>query len=187
MMTTTLKLSPIIQLTDEQFYRLCQFNPDLRLERNAQGELIVNPPTGGDTGAANAGLTAKFWNWSEENRLGKIFDSSTGFKLPNGATRSPDVSWIHSERWNQLSPKQQASFPPIAPDFVLELMSPSDDLREIRDKMREYMENGVQLGWLINRKESNIEIYRSHQPIQTVKMPTKLSGEQVLPGFELEV
>ncbi|MGL5083783.1 MAG: Uma2 family endonuclease [Microcoleaceae cyanobacterium] len=186
-MTTTLKLSPIIQLTDELFYRLCQFNPDLRLERTAQGELIVNPPTGGDTGNYNVGLAAKLWIWNDRVNLGKVFDSSTGFKLPNGATRSPDVSWIHSERWNQLSPEQQVGFPPIAPDFVLELMSPSDDLREVRDKMREYMDNGVQLGWLINRKESSVEIYRSYQPIQTLKMPTKLSGEEVLPGFELEV
>ena len=186
-MTTTLKLDPIIQLTDEQFYRLCQSNPDLRLERNAKGELIVNPPTGGDTGTFNAGLIGEFYIWNKQTQLGFLFDSSTGFKLPNGATRSPDVSWIESERWKQLTPQQQAGFPPIVPDFVLELMSPSDDLRDVQDKMKEYIDNGVRLGWLINTDAKTVEIYRPAQSIEIVKMPSLLSGEDVLPGFSLNL
>jgi Uma2 family endonuclease len=186
-MTTTLKLNPIIELTDEQFYRLCQFNRDLRLERNANGELIVNPPTGGDTGRFNASLIGEFYIWNRQAKLGEIFDSSTGFKLPNGATRSPDVSWIQTERWNQLTPKQQEGFPPIVPDFVLELMSPSDELVDAQDKMKEYIDNGVRLGWLINRKGNCVEIYRQNPEVEIVKMPVKLSGENVLPGFILNL
>ncbi len=186
-MTTTLKLDPILQLTDEQFYRLCQFNRDLRLERNATGELIVNPPTGGETGEYNASLIIDFGIWNRKTKLGKVFDSSTGFKLPNGATRSPDVTWIQSKRWQQLTPQQQEGFPPIVPDFVLELMSPSDELRDVQDKMKEYIENGVRLGWLINRKARNVEIYRFQKPVEIIKMPTKLRGEDVLLGFELEI
>ncbi|MEB3282451.1 MAG: Uma2 family endonuclease [Lyngbya sp.] len=186
-MTTTLKLSPIIQLTDEQFYHLCQFNRDLRLERNAKGELIVNPPTGGETGNYNIGLAAQIWNWNERAKLGKAFDSSTGFKLSNGATRSPDVAWVRLDRWESLSHEQQRRFPPLAPDFVIELMSPSDELTDIQEKMKEYIECGVRLGWLINRKDANVEIYRLDQSTPVVKMPVKLSGEDVLPGFELEI
>ncbi len=186
-MTTTLKLDPIIQLSDEQFYRLCQFNPDLRLERNAKGELIVNPPTGGDTGTFNAGLIGEFYIWNKQTQLGFLFDSSTGFKLPNGATRSPDVSWIESERWGQLTPKQQEGFPPIVPDFILELMSPSDELRDVQAKMKEYIDNGVRLGWLVNRKGRCVEIYRPKAEIEIVKMPAILTAEDVLPGFSLNL
>jgi Uma2 family endonuclease len=186
-MTTTLKLNPIIELTDEQFYRLCQFNRDLRLERNALGELIVNPPTGGDTGNYNIGLAAQIWNWNEGGKLGKAFDSSTGFKLPNGATRSPDVSWVRLDRWESLSPQQQRRFPPLALDFVIELMSPSDELVDVQDKMKEYMDNGIRLGWLINTDAKTVEIYRPNQEVEIVKMPAKLSGEDVLLGFELDI
>ncbi|MGB3403939.1 MAG: Uma2 family endonuclease [Microcoleaceae cyanobacterium] len=186
-MTTTIKLSPIIQLTDEQFYRLCQFNRDLKLERNATGELIVNPPTGGETGNYNIGLAAQIWNWNEGAKLGKAFDSSTGFKLPNGATRSPDVSWVRLDRWESLSPQQQRRFPPLAPDFVIELMSPSDELVDVQAKMREYIDNGVRLGWLINTDAKTVEIYRLTQSVEMVKMPSSLSGEDVLPGFNLKI
>lgn len=186
-MTTTLKLSPIIQLTDEQFYRLCQFNPDLRLERNATGELIMNPPTGGDTGNYNIGLAAQIWNWNEGAKQGKAFDSSTGFKLPNGATRSPDVSWVRLDRWESLSLQQQRRFPPLAPDFVIELMSPSDELSDVQDKMREYIDNGVRLGWLINRQAGNVEIYRPNPDVEIVQMPVTLTAADVLPGFSLNL
>lgn len=186
-MTTTLKLSPIIQLTDELFYRLCQFNPDLRLERNAQGELIVNPPTGGDTGSSNAGLTGEFYIWNKHAKLGQLFDSSTGFNLPKGGTRSPDVSWVRLDRWNSLTREQQRGFIPLAPDFALELMSPSDRLTDIQEKMKEYTDNGVLLGWLINLDGGTVEIYRSGQAVQVVRIPCTLSGEDVLPGFELEL
>ncbi len=186
-MTTTLKLTPVIQLSDDQFYRLCRANSDLRLELTATGELIMNPPTGGDTGRYNADLVGEFYIWNKQYQLGILFDSSTAFKLPNGATRSPDVSWILTERWNQLTPQQQQRFAPIVPDFVLELMSPSDTLKDIQDKMKEYMENGVRLGWLINRKDGLIEIYRQGKETEVVKMPTYLSGEDVLPEFNLKL
>ncbi|MDY7022618.1 MAG: Uma2 family endonuclease [Cyanobacteriota bacterium] len=187
MMTKTLKFIPIIKFTDEQFFDFCQFNSDLRLESNNRGELIVNPPTGGDTGRFNSEINADFVIWNRRTKLGKVFDSSTGFKFPNGATRSPDVSWILLERWNQLTPKQQASFPPIVPDFVLELMSQSDTLKDTQDKMKEYIDNGVRLGWLINPKGNFVEIYRPTQPVEVVKMPVKLDGGDVLPGFELNI
>jgi Uma2 family endonuclease len=186
-MTTTLKLNPIIELTDEQFYRLCQFNRDLRLERNEKGELIVNPPTGGETGAINFNLYLELGALNKRTQLGICFDSSTGFKLPNGATRSPDVSWVRLDRWESLSPQQQRRFPPLAPDFVIELMSPSDELVDVQAKMREYIDNGVRLGWLINRSDRCVEIYRQNPEVEMIKMPTQLSGENVLPGFILNL
>jgi Uma2 family endonuclease len=186
-MTTTLKLTPIIQLNDDQFYRLCQVNPDLRLELTANGELIMNPPTGGGTGEFNSNLNAEFVIWNRQTKLGKVFDSSTGFKLPNGATRSPDVAWISLERWQQLTPQQQESFPPIAPDFVLELISPSDTLKDVQEKMQEYIDNGVKLAWLINRKSRFVEIYRPGKPVERVEMPVCLRGENILPGLSLNL
>jgi Uma2 family endonuclease len=125
MTTLTLNLNPIIKLTDDQFFELCQENENIRLERTAKGELIIMSPAGGETGNSYAGLTAQIWNWNQQKKLGKVFDSSTGFKLPNGADRSPDASWVKLERWDALTPEQKNKFPPICPDFVVELMSPS--------------------------------------------------------------
>ncbi|BAY45171.1 hypothetical protein SAMD00079811_27730 [Scytonema sp. HK-05] len=132
MNTITLNLKPVIELTDEQFYQLCQKNPDVKFERSAKGELIIMSPTGGETGNCNAEILVDFVIWNRQTKLGKVFDSSTGFKLPNGADRSPDVAWIKQERWDTLTPEQKEKFPPIAPDFVLELMSPSDDLQKVQ-------------------------------------------------------
>lgn len=146
----TVNLKPVLELTDEQFFQLCQANRDLRFERTATGELIIMPPTGGETGNRNAGLTAQLWIWNEQNKLGIAFDSSTGFKLPNGADRSPDASWLRLERWNALTQEQQTKFIPLCPDFVVELLSPSDSLKVAQEKMREYIDNGVRLGWLIS-------------------------------------
>ncbi|NEO99512.1 MAG: Uma2 family endonuclease [Symploca sp. SIO2E9] len=176
-----------IQLTDEQFYQLSQDNQDLRFERNAQGDLIIMPPTGGNTGNCNAGLTAQLWIWNEKNKLGKVFDSSTGFTLPNGANRSPDVAWIPLERWNNLTTEQQNKFLPLCPDFVIELLSPSDSLSAIRQKMEEYRENGTRLGWLINCQSRQVEIYRQNQEVEILDSPMSLSGEDILPGFELNL
>ena len=187
MTTLTLNLNPIIKLTDEQFFQLCQENENIRLERTAKGELIIMSPAGGETGNSNAGLTAQIWNWNERNRLGKVFDSSTGFKLPNGADRSPDASWVKLERWDALTPEQQKKFPPICPDFVVELMSPSDSLKETQDKMKEYRDNGARLGWLINRKSRQVEVYRPNQEVEVLDSPGTLSGEDVLPGFVLNL
>ncbi|HEY9803170.1 MAG TPA: Uma2 family endonuclease [Leptolyngbyaceae cyanobacterium] len=142
----TVNLNSIIKLTDEQFYKLCRENPEIKFERNSQGELIIMPPTGGETGNKNSEINADFVIWNRQTKLGVCFDSSTCFKLPNGANRSPEVAWIRKERWDALTPEAQAKFPPIAPDFVLELISPSDSLEDTQAKMREYMENQVKLG-----------------------------------------
>ncbi|MEG4391565.1 Uma2 family endonuclease [Microcoleus sp. BROC3] len=187
MTTLTLNLNPIIKLTDEQFFQLCQENENIRLERTAKGELIIMSPAGGETGNSNAGLTAQIWIWNERNKLGKVFDSSTGFKLPNGANRSPDASWVKLERWNALTPEQQKKFPPICPDFVVELMSPSDSLKETQDKMKEYRDNGAVLGWLINRQSRQVEIYRQNQEVEVLESPAAVSGEDILPGFILNL
>ncbi len=187
MTTLTLNLNPIVKLTDEQFFQLCQENENIRLERTAKGELIIMSPAGGETSNSNAGLTAQIWIWNQRNKLGKVFDSSGGFKLPNGANRAPDASWVKLERWDALTPEQQKKFPPICPDFVVELMSPSDSLKETQDKMKEYRDNGAVLGWLINRKSRQVEIYRPNQEVEILQSPTTVSGEDILPGFVLNL
>lgn len=183
----TINFEPICKMNDEQFYQLCRKNPDIKFERNAQGELIIMSPTGGEIGNRNVETAADFVIWNRQTKLGKVFDSSTCFKLPNGANRSPDVTWIKQERWDALTPTQKEKFPPIAPDFVLELMSPTDSLSETQAKMQEYMENGVKLGWLINPKTRRVEIYRQGQPVEVLESSTELSGEDVLPGFVLNL
>ncbi len=187
MTAITLNFNNILQLNDDQFYQLCRDNPDLKFERNIQGELTIMPPTGGETGKFNASIIADFVIWNRQTQLGEVFDSSTCFKLPNGSNRSPDVSWIKLERWNALTPQQREQFPPISPDFVLELMSPSDRLLEIQDKMQEYLDGGVKLGWLIDRKNRRVEIYRQAEEVEVLNSPTSLSGENVLPGFVLNL
>ncbi|MBD1860956.1 MULTISPECIES: Uma2 family endonuclease [Trichocoleus] len=183
----TISLEPVIHITDEQFYELCQANPDVKLERSMAGELIVMAPTGGETGSYNSEINADFVIWNRQTRLGKVFDSSTCFKLPQGGDRSPDVAWVVLERWNALCPEQQRKFPPIAPDFVLELLSPTDSLEKTQAKMQEYMQSGVRLGWLIDRDNRRVEIYRLGQPGEVLVAPNQLSGEDVLPGFVLDL
>jgi Uma2 family endonuclease len=175
------------QLSDEQFFQLCQDNRDLRLERSAKGDLIIMPPTGGETGNSNAGITAQLWLWNNLHKLGVVFDSSTGFKLPNGADRSPDAAWIPLEKWQALTPQQKERFLPLSPDFVIELMSPSDSLETARKKMQEYLDNGTRLGWLINRKTREVEIYRQGQAVEILTNPESLSGENILSQFVLEL
>ncbi|MBD2133594.1 Uma2 family endonuclease [Sphaerospermopsis sp. FACHB-1094] len=187
MTAITVNLNPIIQLTDHQFYQLCRENPEVRFERNAKGEIQIMSPTGGGTGKRNVEISADFVFWNRQNKLGVCFDFSTCFKLPNGANRSPDVAWIKKERWDALTLEEQEKFPPIAPDFVLELMSPSDSLEETQEKMREYINNEVRLGWLINRKMRQVEIYRLGKPVEVLEFPQELSGEDVLPGFVLNL
>ncbi|MGB3638186.1 MAG: Uma2 family endonuclease [Rivularia sp. (in: cyanobacteria)] len=176
-----------INLTDEQFFQLCQNNPDMRFERTASGELIIMSPTGSITGDRNADLTYQLRGWNRKYKLGKTFDSSSGFKLPNGAERSPDASWVKMERWDALTEDEKERFAPLCPDFVVELMSPSDTLEKTRAKMKEYMENGASLGWLINRKQKQIEIYRQNQEVEILESPQTVSGEDVLPGFVLDL
>ncbi|BAY15787.1 hypothetical protein NIES21_16060 [Anabaenopsis circularis NIES-21] len=185
MTAITLNLNSIIQLTREQFYQLCEENPDLKLERNAQGELIIMPPTGGETGKSNSNVNAQIWFWNDQNQLGEVFDSSTGFTLPNGADRSPDVSWVAKSRWDALTKEQKEKFIPLCPDFVIEILSPNDSLKKTQNKMQEYIENGCRLGWLINRKQQEVEIYRLGKDVEILKSPQILSGEDVLPGFVL--
>ncbi len=181
----TLELN--IDLTDEQFFQLCQKNRDLRFERTANGELIIMPPTGSETSDRNADLTYQLRAWTRQNQRGKSFDSSGGFKLPNGADRSPDASWVKMERWNALTQAEKERFAPLCPDFVVELMSPSDSLEKTRTKMREYMDNGARLGWLINRQQQQVEIYRPHREVEILANPQTLSGEDILPGFVLDL
>jgi Uma2 family endonuclease len=181
-----LNLSPTIELTDEQFFQLCQNNRDLRLERTADGELIIMPPTGWESGNRNSRLTQRLGNWADADGTGLAFDSSTGFKLPNGANRSPDASWVSRERLEALNP-DPAKFLPLAPDFVVELRSASDSLRTVQQKMQEYIDNGVRLGWLIDPQNQQVEIYRPGQEVEILRSPTSLSGENVLPGFVLNL
>lgn len=183
----TISLEPVIHMTDEQFYELCRANPDVKFERSATRELIVMAPTGGETGSYNSEINADFVIWNRQTRLGKVFDSSTCFKLPKGGERSPDVAWVTLERWNTLSREQQRKFPAIAPDFVLELLSPTDSLEKTQAKMQEYMQSGVRLGWLVDRDNRYVEIYRINQPVEVLREPELLSGEDVLPGFVLNM
>jgi Uma2 family endonuclease len=187
MTALTLNLDTIIKLTSEQFYQLCQANPDLKLERNAQGELIVMPPTGGETGKRNSKINLQLGNWNERTQLGEVFDSSTGFTLPNKADRSPDAAWVEKSRWEALTAEQREKFIPLCPDFVIELLSPNDSLRKTQDKMQEYMENGCRLGLLINRKIQQVEIYRAGREKEVLNVPSSISGEDVLPGFVLNM
>lgn len=180
-----LNFEPVINLTDAQFYTLCRANPEVKFERNADGKVVIMSPTGGETGNRNLELGIDLGLWNRQTQLGVCFDSSTCFKLPNGAQRSPDLAWIQAERWQALSLGQREKFPPIAPDFVLELLSPSDRLVDTQTKMQEYIANGVRLGWLIDRQTHTVEIYQPNQPVQTLSEPLEVSGEPVLPGFRL--
>ncbi|QEI42953.1 hypothetical protein BMF77_03569 [Dolichospermum sp. UHCC 0315A] len=187
MTAVILQIPQSLKFTDDKFVEMVAANKDLRLELSAQGELSIMSPTGGETGDRNLELGGQVWFWNRQNGLGKAFDSSTGFKLPNGATRSPDVSWIKIARWNALTPEQRKRFLPLCPDFVIELVSESDDLADTQAKMREYIANGLRLGWLINPKNKQVEIYRPNQEIEVLQSPANLSGEDVLPGFILDL
>ena len=186
-----LTLPPILQLnielTDEQFFQLCQDNRDYRFERTANGDLIVMPPTGSETGRRNVKITTQLELWSSQNNLGVVFDSSSGFKLPNGAERSPDASWVTRERWNALTPEQRERFAPLCPDFVVELRSKSDALKTLQEKMQEYIDNGARLCWLIDRQNQQVEIYRPCESVEVFNSPKTLSGEDILPGFVLNL
>ena len=187
MTALTLNLDAIVQLTDDAFYALCRANPEVKFERTGVGKLIVMPPTGGETGSRNSKLNQRLANWAEADGTGITFDSSTGFKLPNGADRSPDAAWILLTRWEALTPEQRRRFPPIAPDFVVELCSDTDSLTVTQSKMQEYIDNGVRLGWLLNPQYQQVEIYRRGQDKEVLSAPTSLSSEGVLPGFVLDL
>ncbi|WP_435011648.1 Uma2 family endonuclease [Tundrisphaera lichenicola] len=169
------------------FWRLCLANPDLSLERSARGEVIVMAPACMDSGMRNASLTAQLWAWNQASKLGFAFDSSAGFTLPNGAIRAPDATWIARDRWTSIPIEARKTFTPIVPDFVVEISSPSDTLVDSREKMREYIEQGVRLGWLLAPATGLVEIYRSGRHVESLEHPTTLSGEEVLPGFVLDL
>jgi Uma2 family endonuclease len=191
METLKLNVPPAVGMTDEQFYQLCLANKEWRLELTAKGELIIMPPTGGETGISNSDLNAQLVIWNRQTKLGKVFDSSTEFRLPNGAKRSPDASWVKLERWEALSREDRLRFPPLCPDFVVELRSRTDSLEELRAKMREYRDNNARLGWLIDPQTPLVEIYRPNRDVEAIEFsfnePPSLSGEEVLPGFVLDL
>jgi Uma2 family endonuclease len=175
-----------VHLTDEQFYQICINNPDLKIERTAKGVLIFMSPVGGDSGNQEMELGIDLGIWNRQTQLGKVFSSSTLFALPDGGKRSPDAAWVELSRWQALTPEQRQKFPPIAPDFVIELRSRTDDLETLQEKMQEYLDSGVRLGWLFNPQDQQVEIYRHGQPKVIRALPTQLSGESVLPGFVLQ-
>jgi len=179
------------KVTPEQFEQLASAEQTARMELTQDGELIVMSPTGGTAGRKNSRLTQQIRNWADQNLTGEVFDSSTVFSFPNGARKSPDVSWIKLDRWNQLTEAQQDGFPPLAPDFVIELVSPSDiknqRYEDLQLKMQEYIDNGVQLGWLIEPSAKTVEIYRMGKQVEILNSPQTLSGEDILPGFILDL
>ena len=182
-----LKFHPALKLSDRAFARLCRANPELRLERTARGDLVIMSPAGGDSGARNLELSLQVGLWAKQSGLGRAFDSSTGFTLPNGAIRSPDSSWVVQDRWDALTAEQKAAFAPLCPDFVVELRSPSDPRPALRAKLREYIAQGSRLGWLIDPLRREVEVYRPGRPVELLKDPRTLSGEDVLPGLTLDL
>ncbi|MBW4464834.1 MAG: Uma2 family endonuclease [Pegethrix bostrychoides GSE-TBD4-15B] len=186
-MTTILNLEPITRLTRTQFYQLCLANPDLPMERGPHGDLIIMTPMGGEGGRREANLIVDVSIWNRQTNLGIVFSSQTVFSLPGGGDRSPDVAWVQLERWQSLSLEERQGFPPICPDFVIELRSRSDRLKPLQEKMQEYIDCGLKLGWLINPQDQQVEIYRTGQVKAIEALPMKLSGEAVLPGFELQM
>jgi Uma2 family endonuclease len=186
MTTVTLNLDSV-ELTDEQFYRLCQMNRDWQFERTAKGEIIIMSPVGGVSGNREAYLIAELGLWNRQTQLGRVFSSSTIFRLPNNGDRSPDAAWVSLERWSALTTEEQEKFPPICPDFVIESRSRPDALRPLQEKMPEYLNSGLRLGWLINPQDEQVEIYRHSREVEIVQFPVSLSGEDVLPGFVLNL
>jgi Uma2 family endonuclease len=185
MTAITLNLEPITHLTHEQFYELCMVNKDVAMERSATGELIIVSPIGGLSGQKEADYITDLVLWNRQTGLGKVFSSSTIFSLPGGGDRSPDAAWVKLERWDSLTQEQQEKFPPICPDFVLELRSRTDRLKPLQQKMQEYLASGLQLGWLINPQDNQVEIYRPNRAPEILSGPVTLSGEEILPGFIL--
>ena len=178
---------PLTSMTVEEFAQFCLANQDLRIERTAQGKVIIMPPAFSDTGNRNVKISQQLANWSDQNGTGESFDSSAGFTLPNGATRSPDACWISLSRWNILTDEQKASFAPICPDFVIELRSSSDRLNDLQEKMQEYLMNGILLGWLIDRQNRQVYVYRPNQEVETLDNPEMVKGDPELPSFELKM
>jgi len=175
------------KINDDEFENFCRHNPDVEIELTKEGELIIMPPTGGKTGIRNFSLIGYFFNWVENDQSGVAFDSSTVFKLPNGAKRSPDLAWIKNKRWESLTDEDQEKFPPLCPDFVVELRSPSDSIKNLQAKMEEYIENGASLGWLIDPLERKIYVYHPNSEAEILENPDSLRGEPLLEHFSLKM
>ncbi|MCT7950220.1 Uma2 family endonuclease [Ancylothrix sp. C2] len=191
-MTTTFEQKPLMlklhkKLTDDEFFEFCQTNRDWRIERSASGEILIMPPTGLETGGRNFDLIGQFFIWVKRDGTGKGFDSSSGFTLPNNAVVSPDVSWVKLDKWNALTPEEKKKFALIVPDFVIELKSPSDSLSDLKEKMQQYIDNGVSLAWLIHAEKRQVYVYSAGVPVVVLNEPASVSGEPVLPGFVLDL
>ena len=183
-----LHFAPVMKkLTEDEFYEFCQLNKDLRIELTSEGDLIIVPPTGTKSGNRNFKLTVSFGVWAEKDGTGVGFDSSSLFTLPNGAKRSPDLSWVRKERWEAVPGGEQEKFARICPDFVVELRSPSDSVRHLQSKMEEYVANGAQLGWLIDPFEKKVYVYQPGGEPEVLDDPETVSGEPLLAGFALDV
>jgi len=182
-----LDLGTSLGLGDEALFELCRRNPELRIERSSEGDLEVMTPTGGLSSHRNAEILFALMEWAHRDGRGLVFDSSGGFVLPNGAMRSPDAAWVLRSRLDALSPEVKQRFLPLAPDFVVELRSPSDPLEKLQAKMEEYAAQGVRLGWLIDADERRVHLYRGDEAPEVLDDPERLSGEPVLPGFELDL
>ena len=182
-----LQMSPVISLNQDELFNFCQLNSHLRIERTATGKLIIMSPTGSETGNRNFKLIQQLANWTDKDGTGIGFDSSAGFVLPNGATRSPDASWVNLAKWDALSDEQKVKFAPICPDFVVEIKSPSDDLETLQSKMQEYIDNGASMGWLIDRASRQVYIYCPNKDVEILDNPTMVKGDPLLVGFELDL
>ncbi|MBD2090291.1 Uma2 family endonuclease [Microcoleus sp. FACHB-1515] len=185
MTAIVLNLKPLIELNDDQFEQLCRNHHDLSFERTAKGELVIVPLVGGIDGIREAELISRLVLWNRQTRSGIVFSSSAGFRLPNGAIRSPDAAWVSIDRWENLTPDEQKKFAPLCPDFAIELRSETDEITDLQQKMQEYLDNGLRLGWLINPQDQQVEIYRVGQLKEVCDRPSELNGEDVLPGFVL--
>jgi Uma2 family endonuclease len=181
------RLHPVVEMTDDQFFELCQVNRDWRIERTAHGELVILPPTGAETDERNFNLIVQLGNWVQRDGTGIGFGSSAGFTLPNGAVKSPDAAWIDRARWEAIPVEQRKKFAPICPDFMIELRSETDGLKTLQEKMQEYIDNGMSLGWLIDRSQRKVYVYRPSSPVEALDNPSTVSGDPLLPGFVLDL
>jgi len=182
----TLHLRPVIEITDDQLFELCQINQELWIERTAEGDLVIMPPEGWETGSRGANVVTLLTQWAWQDGTGITSGSSTGFILPNGAMRAPDAAWVLRSRLTELTAEQKQKFLPLCPDFVVEIRSPSDRLATVQAKMQEYLDNGAQLGWLIDPPNRQVYVYRPNHPVECLDNPATVSGDPVLPGFLLD-
>jgi len=183
----SLDLEKMVDFDGDRFFDLCQRNRELRIEKTAQGEIVMMSPAGGRTSSRNSIITRQLVEWSERESSGAAFDSSGGFELPNGAVRSPDAAWVELDRLRDLASGQEERFLPLCPTFVVELRSPSDALDSIRKKMEEYVENGARLGWLIEPRSRRVHVYRPGKEVETLASPREVSAEPELRGFVLQL